>query len=182
MAKNLERDESGELEKYVVQCIKNEVSLVAIQHIRFLYVWYIGESPELDEEKMWVMASVRKLPVRERDVFGVDVELKMNRSLWEDSTTEQKKRTIWHELKHIYVHLDESMNIEYDNDGRISFHMARHDVVIKTFEEELEKFGLPRGAEYSSKLIATAYRNTRREKNGTKKEKIRKRKASRSSF
>ena len=166
MAKNVIRDETGVVKKVAQQIVKDTPEFQTIKQLKFIFTWWVGEEPEKDQEKTYITASVRKLPARERDLYNKDVEFRVNKDLWENANAETRYRIVWHELCHVHVHTDEDFNIELDQDGRVSFSLLSHDVVIKTFSVELDKFGLPPDLVYPSSLVSKAYRRH------TKKEKV----------
>ncbi len=166
MAKNVIRDETGVLKKLAELVVKDTQEFTQLKQLRFIYTWYVGEEPEKDYEKQYIVASVRKLPTRERDLYKRDVEFRVNRDLWQNANDESHYRTVWHELCHIHVKVDEDFNIVLDDDGRVAFSLLSHDVVIKTFSVELDKFGLPPDLVHPSSLVSKAYHKYR------KKEKV----------
>lgn len=142
MAVNYQVDDTGALKKMVLRVMHKHVKLRVITNLRFLFTWRLGD-PEYDKESVPIIASVRKLPTRERDIYGNDVELRFNLDAWQRMSDKQRYRAIFHELLHIQIELDEHMRVIGDDDGRVVFHLANHDVLIRTFKEELELFGLP---------------------------------------
>ncbi len=163
MAKNIVRDESGQLKNLAVQVVKETPEFVPLKQLRFLYTWWVGEEPEKDPERSWVAGSVRKLPTRERDLYKRDVEFRVNRDMWEGGIPDWRYRLVWHELCHISVDIDEDLNIMLDDDGRVRFMMRPHDVVIKTFAQELDKFGLDPGLVYPAQTVTKAYTRYRKQ-------------------
>lgn len=142
MAINFMLDESGVLEKYVKELVRREKLFRLFDHIRFSYIWKLGD-PEMDKEKRWLEASIRRLPSRERDVYGKDVELRVYQQWWQEKTHKQRVQLIYHELLHVHVQVDESLTPLVDEDGRIKIEILSHDIVIVGFKHEWEKFGFP---------------------------------------
>ena len=142
MAINFMLDESGILEKYVRELIRREKSFHLFEHIRFLFVWKLGD-PEMDKEKRWLEASIRRLPSRERDVYGRDVELLVYQQWWNEKTHKQRARLIYHELLHVNIQVDEALTPLIDDDGRVKIEILPHDLVITGFKSEWVKFGPP---------------------------------------
>lgn len=143
MAVNYQVDESGDLKKMVLRVMRDHKKLRVITNLRFLFTWRLGD-PEYDsKEGSVIIASVRKLPTRERDIYGKDAELRFNLDAWQRMSDKQRYRAVFHELLHVTVELDEHINIVGDEDGRVKFTLASHDVLIRTFKEELELYGLP---------------------------------------
>jgi hypothetical protein len=162
MAKNVIRDETGILRQLAKKVINETPDFLSLKQLKFIFTWYVGEEPEKDSEKTYIAASVRKLPIRERDLYGRDVEFRVNREMWNNANEESHYRLIWHELCHIGIRMDEEFNIVLDDDGRVSFTMLSHDVVIKTFAKELDQFGLPPDLVYPSEVVAKAFRKYRK--------------------
>lgn len=164
MARNIIRDESGSIRQIAVQVVSETPHFLALKQLRFIYTWWVGEEPEKDPERSYVFGSVKKLSTRERDLYKKDVEFRVNREMWEGATMESRYRLVWHELCHVNVHTDEDFHIVLDQDGRVSFSLVGHDVVIKTFAAELDKFGLDPGQAYPSKVVAQAYTKYRKKR------------------
>ena len=136
------RDRSKELETMYRKVVgKDNQHFPELQLLRFLFTYRQGK-PEWTKDNLIVYAQVRKLPPRERDVYLFDVELRVWKEGWDEMSPKQKRRTIWHELRHIQVDLDEDFKPHLDSENRIKFYLAPHDIVIKTFKDEIEKFGL----------------------------------------
>ena len=142
MAINYRIDDENVLRGYCGQVMKDHKKFRILTRLRFLFIWRIGE-PEFDnKDGGMIVASVRKLPTRERDMYRKDIELRVNYDHWQEMSESQRYRTIFHELSHVEIEVDEGFEVVLDEDERIKFHTKGHDIVIKSFKEEIEIFGL----------------------------------------
>lgn len=145
-----ERDEDGELED-IFEDIKDE-EFPELNYCKINYVF--RTTFRQDDEGMLVLGESRKLSNRERDLYGYDFEICIHKSSWEDAPKKEKKRLAWHELNHLIVKLDKETGQPLkDKAGRIKTALKRHDIVIRTFAEELEIFGPTDGESRSIKLL-----------------------------
>lgn len=136
------RDKSGEIKQMASAVVARYPEFRILSCLRFLWVWKLGD-PEFDQkEGMPLEAVVRKLPNRERDVYGKDIEVRVHCDTWKSQTYDQRFRLIFHELLHIHVEQDENRNIKIDDDGRVVFSIVPHDIVIRAFQREIEEFGV----------------------------------------
>jgi hypothetical protein len=143
VAKNYIQDATAELEKCTAFLIKRyKEDFDALKNVKFLFVWKMGD-PEYDDEKVALHAKVKMCPVRERDIYGKDVEMRVHLNSWMDMTKAQKTQLVYHELLHVRVLIDEDFELTYDDDGRLKIEIVPHDVVIKAFAREIEEYGLP---------------------------------------
>ena len=142
MSKLLVQDKKGELESVAKNLILNEKTFKTLKNIVVLFVWRLGESARFDDEGRQIAATTRRLPTRERDIYGFDVEIEVFKQSWRRLSTKKKKRLMWHELQHIEIEQGENFKIARDDDGRVVLHIRPHDVVITAFEDELKKYGL----------------------------------------
>ena len=108
MAKIIIRDKKGELEAVANELIAEQKEFKILSKIKILYVWKLGDSPDWDDEGRPIAAETRKLPNRERDIYGFDVEIKVFKSSWRKRGIKSKRRLMWHELWHI--NLEEGEN------------------------------------------------------------------------
>ncbi len=143
MAKLVVKDKKKVLKAIANDLIGTKKRFRVLKELHILYVWRLSDVPEYDDEGRAILATTRKLPPRERDIYGYDVEIKVWRDGWKRKNKNQQRRTMWHELNHIEVEQGENFSINKDDDGRAIFHIKPHDVVITTFEDELKRFGLP---------------------------------------
>lgn len=142
MARLVVKDKKKVLRGLAHDLIETKKRFRILKEIKILYVWRLGDVPEYDDEGRAILATTRKLPVRERDIYGYDVEIKVWRDGWKRKNQKAQRRTMWHELNHIEVEQGENFSVNKDDDGRVIFRIKQHDVVITTFEDELKKFGL----------------------------------------
>lgn len=139
MARTLVRDSSEVLGKLARKVFKKEFPI--LKRLNFLFLWKLGE-PDWDDEGFPIAASARKLPVRERDIYGYDVEVKVFRDGWRKRGKKSRYRLIYHELRHVHIEVNEDFKVLRDKDGRVKFQVVPHDVVVRTFEDEIKKFGI----------------------------------------
>lgn len=143
MAKNYILDEDGRLMRIlerVSRSYKQDFEL--LEEIRFLCVWRLNE-PEYDKDGLPVEGMARKLPTRERDIYGYDVEIRIHQDSWKSKSTEQRRRLLFRILLSIHVEQDEELAVLRDEDGRIVFRIDPPDVVVKAYSRELEEYGVP---------------------------------------
>ena len=142
MARLVVKDKKKVLRALAHDLISTQKRFRILRELHILYVWRLGDVPEYDDEGRTIIAATRKLPVRERDIYGYDVEIKVWRDGWKRRNPKAQRRTMWHELNRIEVEQGENFSVNKDDDGRIIFRLRQHDVVVTTFEDELKKFGL----------------------------------------
>lgn len=142
MARNYARDESGIIEKCVRFLLKKyPKDFSFLSELCFLYVWRLGK-PEYEEGRM-LPAKIKSVSVRERDLYSVDVELRIHRDTWESMTKVQKTQLIFGLLLRVRVSLDEDFKLIKDDDGRVCFEVVSPDVLIKIFRREVDEWGIP---------------------------------------
>jgi len=123
--------------------------------LKFIYVWRM--EPKYTEEDQIVVASVTKMSNKDRDLWGYDVKVEVDKEAWSTMTMSDRLKTAFHELLHIKLLYEESeeetetekarvkdktKNIKLDKDDRVCFYMEGHDLVLNRFKRELQKFGL----------------------------------------
>lgn len=157
----LVQDKTGELErvyKRVVEKYEDDFGFLA-NNSNFLFTWRDRE--QLDDEGKPIAATARVINKRERDLYGYDFEINAHKEYFDELSETEKDRLIYHELLHCVVLPDEE-NPDYpatDNDGRNIIFCQPHDVIIRTFKKEIERFGL-RGSDIdTAKFLAKQYRN-----------------------
>lgn len=132
-----EKDESGELEE-IFEEIKDE----EFPELNCCKINYIFRTTfKKDDEGGIVLGEAAKLPTRERDLYGYDFEICIHKGSWVRMKEEEKKRVAWHELNHLVVITDQFEEPKLDKARRIKIGIKPHDLVIRTFMEELEIFG-----------------------------------------
>jgi hypothetical protein len=107
---------------------------------RIFYVW--RAKPRVDDGQI-VAARVSKLSSRWRDILGKDVEIEVCEGIWSKLTIHWRQRLIAHELNHVRVYRQEDNPeaFEVDNDGRLVIEIVPHDLVVRTFAAEVERYG-----------------------------------------
>ena len=133
-----ENDVTGELEEFFENCRSKFFPLLADAYIHYIF----RISKKTDDEGMLVIGEARKLSNRERDIYDYDFEICVHKKTWQDANRRRKERIAWHELNHcivIFNKIDNSPAI--NKSGRLKIRIKPHDIVIKTFEEELFLFG-----------------------------------------
>lgn len=171
------RDTSHELQSMYRKVVgEDHKNFPELNLLRFLFTWREGK-PEWSKDNQVIMAQVKKLPPRERDVYLFDIELRVWYDGYQEMNHKQKRRTIWHELRHVQVDLDEDFKPTLDSENRIRFHLAPHDIVIRTFADEVEKFGVNPQDKHPIQLLNHHLRKLNTEKGDThKKSSLRRRK------
>lgn len=154
-----QRDENGELWKIAKAIIKadretkvddlNITTFWDLRHLRFLLTF--RDEPRKDEEKRIAAARVKILSPELRDLFGKDVNIEVCEPIWEDLDVRWRKRLIKHELRHVRIIFDEDAYADTgeripktDKDGRIKASVEPHDLVLRTFEDDISEWGLSR--------------------------------------
>lgn len=140
----LKIDKTGDVErifKIVTKKYEDEFSFLCENAI---FQFTTREKPLYDEEGLEIAATAQKLSNRERDLYGSDFEICVYLEYWETLSDVQKERIIYHELLHCYVYPDDEDESypAYDKDERVVISMVPHDLVVKTFQAEIEEFGL----------------------------------------
>lgn len=165
MSKLIVRDRKKILKKVANKWIKSEEEFHILKKLNILFTWRLGETPEYNDEGLPLAAITKKLPPRERDVYGYDVEIRVFKDSWRRKNKKKQRITIWHELKHIDVEQGENFKPNRDDDGRILFNLRKHDVFVATFEDEIKKFGL-QGRDVSDATILSKALKKRKKKKG----------------
>lgn len=123
MVKRIQRDSFPLLDNVKINCVFRTVA-------------------STDGDGYMVLGEARKLPNRVRDLYGYDFEITIFDKVWENLDKREKERLIWHELNHCKVLTKPNTNVPLrDGAERVKISLNKHDVVIKTFIEELYKFG-----------------------------------------
>lgn len=134
-----EKDKTNELDDFFESCrIRHFPNLV---HAEINYIF--RTSQKKDDEGILIIGEAKKLSSKERDIYKYDFEICIYKEAWKKANRKRKKRLAWHELNHLVVlhsRIDED-EPRIDKAGRILINIKPHDIIIKTFEEELIKFG-----------------------------------------
>lgn len=151
------KDETGEMWKIAKAIIKADrntkvdnidiTTFWDLRHLKFLMTW--RDEPREDEEKRTVTARVKVLGPELRDLFGKDVQIEVCEPIWQDLSVRWRKRVIKHELRHVKITFDEEAFADtgervpkLDKQGRIKVSTVPHDLVIRTFEDDIAEWGL----------------------------------------
>jgi len=152
------RDESGELfaiAKKIVKSPKN-TKFHPLKNIRILFTW--RDEPRKDDEGRPVAARASRLSPQMRDLLGKDAMIEVYEEVWRRMNAKWKERLIKHELRHIEVVMDEeSGEPKTDKEGRIKIEIVPHDVVIKTFQAEVNEYGISTTDMPTVQFLAGAY-------------------------
>lgn len=135
------KDKSGHLEK-IFRKVKKEFP--RLKPAKILYTF--RSEPKYDEEGKPVAGEARRLPNRERDLYGYDLEVCVHEDTWQSYGKKYRKQLAWHELRHCQVDYEENEDgtetttPKKDAAGRISVWLDDHDINIKSFMDEIERF------------------------------------------
>lgn len=94
-----------------------------------------------DSEGNVVIGEARKLQTRERDIYKYDFQISMHKDSWKTASSKEKERLCWHELNHLIVKRHFNGEPKTDKAGRIQIALKKHDIVLKTFLEEIKRYG-----------------------------------------
>lgn len=145
-------DEKGELKavaKRVIGSYRNLVDPMGctpwdLRILRFQFTF--RDEPRTDEDQRDIAAQIKRLSPELRDLYGFDVQLEVCEPIWRDLTDRFRLRLIDHELMHVRIVWDLKAELpktpKTDKEGRISIEMVPHDISIKRFRAEFEKYGL----------------------------------------
>ncbi len=133
------QDPTKQLNRVFVSVIRDHFPKLRYVNINYVF----RTTPKTDDEGMTVIGETRKLNNRERDLYGYDFEITVHERSWEGFSKRMRERVAWHELNHCIVKWSKATGKEpaRDKAGRVQISLRRHDIVIKTFYEELVKFG-----------------------------------------
>ena len=152
-----QQDETGEMWKIAKAIIKADSKTRVdnidistfwdLRHLKFLMTF--RDEPRKDEEKRICAAKVKVLSPELRDLFGKDIHIEVCGPIWDDLDARWRQRVIKHELRHVRVVFDEDAFNETgervpktDKDGRIKCSTEPHDLVMRTFEADIQEWGL----------------------------------------
>jgi len=151
------KDDSGELWQIAKSVIKADKKTKAdnidittfwdLRHLKFLMSF--RDEPRKDEEKRVVAARVKILSPELRDLFGKDVNIEVCEPIWSELDARWRQRIIKHELRHLSIQFDEEAYADNgervpktDKEGRIKCSTEPHDLVLRTFEDDIAEWGL----------------------------------------
>lgn len=130
-------DEKGILASYAKKQILKHFR--DLSRLRFLFVW--RSEPRKSEEGEIIAAQAVRLPPQWRDIVGCDVEIEVARPIWKELSKNEKRRLIWHEINHVAIVYDDSGLPKRDGANRIRILLRRHDLNVRTFLDEIKRFG-----------------------------------------
>lgn len=168
------RDTSGQIERIAKRLIKKREEFDTLRRaikrgLRILYLWKIGASAFYNKkEGTFSAAETKKLSNYTRDVFGFDVSIAVHQKTWKDYVKKDRKRTLFHQLMHIDPQENANFKAERDKYGRLEVTLRPPDVVVTTFSEELEAYGLdPNHVSDTRKLAIALQKRDKKKKKGT---------------
>lgn len=129
-------DTSGELTKVAEKLINEEFR--ALRSLRFVFAW---RDPARILRGRPIFGEVKKCATRERDLFQKDVLIIVARPIWREFNQKQRLKLMWHELYHVDVPLQDTLEPAQDDRGRIKLYIKKHDCNLERFYDELERFG-----------------------------------------
>lgn len=127
-----------------------------LKHIKILYV--MRAKPKPGEDDTIIAGTARVLPAKMVDIYGFNAEIELAKPVWDAMDAKQKRRLLWHELRHLQVEVGDDDEPILDKDGRISVHCDSHDISMKTFSDELRLFGLQSSDIKVLRTLAKIYR------------------------
>ena len=133
------KDSKGNLARLAAKIIKENKQFKFLKLVNIVYCY--RTPPRISKDQMIVTGQARKMPAQARDLFDADFLVEMAYDVWKLLNKKARYRLMWHELNHCIVVLDDTWQPEKDRHGRIKLKIEHHDLVIKTFKEEVVKFG-----------------------------------------
>lgn len=156
------RDKSGSIEKYADAWRAKDKTFSHLKDVNILFAF--RSKHETDRDGFAIAAKAKKLSNRDRDLFGFDFAMLVAHNIWRELSKRQRARLVWHELLHFQLQYDEDGMVKKDKQGRIKLALLRHDLVIRSFRAEVEKFGLSADELDVSKFLAKQYLKRKRER------------------
>ena len=132
-------DADGKIAQVAARVIREEKRFKPLVYAKILYCF--RRPPQYDKDGEMIVAKARRLPPMLRDLFKYDFIIEVASSIWKHVNKRGRYRILWHELRHCQIELDDALKPVVDDCGRIKIHLDPHDLVIKTFKEEIIKFG-----------------------------------------
>lgn len=155
MAAYVWKDKSGVLKAFFEPFIKKEFP--ELTHAKMLYAFRDNEKK--DDEGRPIAAEARKIPNKERDLYGYNFEILVHDVVWAKMSNKEKERLAFHELLHCRVSMDESGEPEKDEHGRLITYLEGHNIYLKTFKEEIERYGIEIDDLETVEFLAEALQN-----------------------
>lgn len=159
------KDKTGKLKKFADKIIKSEKDYLPLKHLEILFVWREGK-PKRDPDGGWIAAEASVLSARNRDIFGFDAQIEVSIAIWDTLSPEWRRRLIWHELRHLEVEMEGDGSGKLvparDKAGRIVISLVPHDISLRTFKAEIDKFGIDTDDLETFRFITSRYRQVRK--------------------
>lgn len=143
------KDRSGVLEDISLNLILNKYP--SVEPLKINYVW--RNKPEEKSDNYIVKAMIKKYNTRDYGVFGFDVHLEVCARHWLIMSEKERVRLLDHELRHLSVRINEDGSPFKDSTGRIVVDIVPHDIVVMTFIDEIEEYGIGKDLEPLAKVI-----------------------------
>lgn len=125
------------LEEFFEEVRKKEFPWLSIGNINYIF----RSKTKLDKENRVIIGTASVLSPRERDLYGYDFQICIDETIWSIANKEEKEQIAWHELNHLIIKTTKNGEELYNSADRIKIAVRPHDIVIKTFAEEIRKFG-----------------------------------------
>lgn len=127
-----------------------------LKNIPFIVVFRKKSKP--GEDGMIIAGQIRVLSAKMLAVYGVQVELELSLPVWKALSKQGKYELLWHELNHLVVDTDEETGEPArDKSGNIIVYTQDHDLVLRTFRDEIRKFGLKKHDVDALKFLHETY-------------------------
>lgn len=152
-----EKDPTGRLSRFFEKIRTRYFPYLAPARIHYVF----RSTVKVDDEGFTVIGEARKLSNHDRDLYGYDFEICMYKETWRHASDRLKERYAWHELNHLIVKWDED-GPKRDKADRIVINIKTHDIVLKTFMEEIELFGPTKEESAAIKKIQSYRRKIKR--------------------
>jgi hypothetical protein len=159
------KDSDGEIRAVAKTVIKRTPEFAPIReaNLRVLFVW--RDKPRFDDDNYPVAARVSILPSKWRDVLEKDVEVEVCVPIWKKLNKTWRERLIEHEFRHVEIEEDpEGNGFAKDNEGRIKVKLIPHDIHLRTFSAEIEKWGFSSAEVVAAAFIAKRYTDLKKVK------------------
>jgi len=158
------KDKTGALEKYAKYWLVKEPAFKQLKDIDILFCF--RSEPDFDSDGGVILAKASKLGNKSRDVFGYAFMIVVAHDLWREMSKRKKLQLMWHELNHLQITYDEDGTPITDAEGRVKIWLLKHDLVVRSFTSEIEKFGLSAEELPTAKFLSRAYRDYKQVQSG----------------
>jgi hypothetical protein len=155
------KDQTGKLDRLVKRLIKQEPDYHNLRHLNLLLVWREGR-PKRDPDGGFIAAEASIIPKRTRDLFGFDAQIEFSEDIWNQLSSGWHERLVWHELRHLEVDMEEDETSgkqvpARDKEGRVVVYIKGHDIALRTFKAEIDKYGIDVDEVEMMKFISSRY-------------------------